>query len=104
MKIIIKNSRYKKHAGNIIDIVNNEKVKPSKGYEYWATKHTSKTVVDTVLLIRKKGFKSISKVDKYIKESLLKRQDIQDKIKVSDNKILALLNTMKPVHTVKLHR
>lgn len=57
-----------------------------------------------MLLIRKKGFKSISKVDKYIKESLLKRQDIQDEIKVSDNKILALLNTMKPVHTVKLHR
>lgn len=95
---------YKKHTENIIDIVNSKKVKSSKSYEYLATKHNLKTVADTVLLIRKNGFKSISKLDEYIKESLLKRQDIQDEIKVSDNKILALSNTMKQVHAVKLHR
>ena len=52
----------KKHVGNIIDIENNEKIKSSKGYEYWATKHNLKTAADTVLLMRKKGFKSISQL------------------------------------------
>lgn len=48
----------KKRVGNIIDIENNEKIKSSKGYEYWATKHNLKTAADTVLLMREKGFKS----------------------------------------------
>ena len=66
----------KKHVGNIIDIANNEKVKSSKSYEYWATKHNSKTTADTVFLMCEKGFKSISQLDEYIKESALKRQDL----------------------------
>lgn len=40
----------KKRIGNIIDIANNEKVKSSKGYEYWATKHNLKTAADTIYL------------------------------------------------------
>ena len=94
----------KKRVGNIIDIANNEKIKSSKGYEYWATKHNLKTAADTVLLMCEKGFKSISQLDEFIKESALKRQNIQDKIKVIDNKISALSNTMEQVHTVKLYR
>ena len=39
----------KKRIGNIIDIANNEKVKSSKGYEYWATKHNLKTAADTII-------------------------------------------------------
>ena len=54
--------------------------------------------------MREKGFKSISQLDEYIKESALKRQNLQDKIKVIDNKILVLSNTMEQVHTVKLYR
>ena len=57
----------KKCIRNIIDIANNEKIKSSKGYEYWATKHNLKTSADTVLLMREKGFKSISQLDEYIK-------------------------------------
>ena len=94
----------KKRVGNIIDIENNEKIKSSKGYEYWATKHNLKTAADTVLLMREKGFKSISQLDEYIKESALKRQDLQDQIKVVDNKISTLSNIMEQVHTVKLYR
>lgn len=94
----------KKRVGNIIDIANNEKIKSSKAYEYWATKHNLKTAADTVLLMREKGFKSISQLDEFIKESALKRQNIQDEIKVIDNKISALSNTMEQVHTVKLYR
>ena len=40
--------------------------------------------------MREKGFKSMSKLDDFIKESALKRQNLQDKIKVIDNKISAL--------------
>ena len=94
----------KKRVGNFIDIANNEKVKSSKGYEYWATKHNLITAADTVLLMREKGFKPISQLDEFIKESALKRQNLQDKIKVIDNKILVLSNTMEQVHTVKLYR
>ncbi|MBK1468095.1 relaxase/mobilization nuclease domain-containing protein [Parvimonas parva] len=94
----------KKRIGNIIDIANNEKIKSSKGYEYWATKHNLKTAANTVVLMREKGFKSISQLDEYIKKSALKRQDLQDQIKVIDNKISTLSNTMEQVHTVTKYR
>ncbi len=94
----------KKRIGNIIDIANNEKIKSSKGYEYWATKHNLKTAANTVVLMREKGFKSISQLDEYIKKSALKRQDLQDQIKVIDKKISAISNTMEQVHTVKSYR
>ena len=51
-----------------------------------------------------KGFKSISQLDKFIKESALKLQNIQNQIKVIDNKISTLSNTMEQVHIVKLYR
>ena len=94
----------KKRVGNIIDIANNEKIKSSKGYEYLATKHNLKTAADTVLLMREKGFKSIFQLDEFIKESAFKRQNLQDEIKVIDNKISTLSNTMAQVHTVKMYR
>lgn len=39
-----------------------------------------------------------------MKESALKRQNLQDKIKVVDNKISTLSNTMEQINTVKMHR
>ena len=54
--------------------------------------------------MREKGFNSTSQLDEFIQESALKRQNIQDEIKVIDNKISALSNTMEQVHTVKLYR
>ncbi|WP_425319019.1 hypothetical protein [Streptobacillus notomytis] len=46
---------------------------------------------------------SISQLDEYIKESALKRQNLQNKIKVIDNKISTLSNTIEQVHTVKMY-
>lgn len=54
--------------------------------------------------MRKKGFKSISQLDEYIKESAFKRQNLQDEIKIINNKIPTLSNTMEQVYTVKLYR
>lgn len=54
--------------------------------------------------MRKNGFKSIFQLDEFIKESALKRQNIQDEIKVIDKKISAISNTMEQVHTVKSYR
>ena len=94
----------KKRVGYIIDISNNEKIKSSKGYKYWATKHNLRTAADTVFLMREKGFKSMSQLDEHIKESALKKQNLQDKIKVIDNKISTLSNTMEQIHIIKLYR
>lgn len=69
-----------------------------------ATKHNLKTVADTVLLMREKGFKSISQLYEYIKGSALKRQNLQDQIKVVNNKFSTLSNIMEQVHTVKINR
>ncbi|EFD94057.1 relaxase/mobilization nuclease domain protein [Megasphaera lornae] len=100
----IKTFAVKKCIGNIIYMNTNVKVKESKSHEYWATKHNLKTATDTVLLMREKGFKSISQLDEFIKESADKRQNLQDKIKVIDKKISVLSNTMEQVHTVKMYR
>lgn len=54
--------------------------------------------------MREKGFKSIFQLDEFIKESAFKRQNLQDEIKVIDNKISTLSNTMEQVHTVKMYR
>ena len=94
----------KKRVRNIIDIANNEKIKSNKCYEYWIAKHNLKTAADTVILMREKGFKSMSQLDEFINESALKIQNIQDQIKVVDNKISTLSNTMEQLHTVKLYR
>ena len=54
--------------------------------------------------MREKGFKSISQLDEFIKESADKRQNLQDEIKVIDKKISVLSNTIEQVHTAKMSR
>ncbi|EJU21493.1 relaxase/mobilization nuclease domain protein [Peptoanaerobacter stomatis] len=56
-----------KELGNIIDIKNNEKVKSSKGYERWATKHNMTTAANTMIAIRDKGFHSMTELESEIK-------------------------------------
>jgi hypothetical protein len=94
----------KKRVGNIIDIANNEKAQSSKGYEFWATKHNLQVASDTVILMREKGFKSLAQLDDFIKKSADKRQSLQDKIKLLDEKIAILSTTMEQVHTVTKYR
>ena len=54
--------------------------------------------------MREKGFKSLAQLDDFIKKSADKRQNLQDEIKVLDEKIIALSATMEQVHTVTKYR
>ena len=56
----------KKRIGNVIDMNTNVKVKESKGYEYWATKHNLHTMAESVIFIREHGIKSVKQLDEYI--------------------------------------
>ena len=73
----------------------NVKVKESKGYEYWATKHNLNTMTESAIFIREHGIKSIKQLDEYIRKSAEERQNLQDKIKVIDIKISTLSSTME---------
>ena len=55
-----------KELGNIIDIKNNERIKQSKEYELWATKHNLKTAASTLVEIRNKVFNSIEELERGI--------------------------------------
>lgn len=48
---------------SIIDISKNLKVKNSKAYEFWATKHNLQTASKSILLLRQSGYKSKKEVD-----------------------------------------
>ncbi|HEL0567416.1 TPA: relaxase/mobilization nuclease domain-containing protein [Streptococcus equi subsp. zooepidemicus] len=94
----------KKRVGNIIDIANNEKIKSSKGYEYWATKHNLKTMAESVIFLREQGIKSVKQLDEYIQKTADKRQSIQDKIKDIEKEMQELSVTMEQIYSVKKYR
>ena len=100
----IKTTAVKKRIGNVIDMNTNAKVKESKGYEYWATKHNLHTMAESVIYIREHGIKSVKQLDEYIQTAADERQNIQEKIKAIDKKMQKLSTTMEQVHTVKKHR
>ena len=100
----IKTPAVKKRIGNVIDMNSNAKVKESKGYEYWATKHNLHTMAESVIYIREHGIKSVKQLDEYIQTAADERQNIQEKIKAIDKKMQKLSTTMEQVHTVKKHR
>ena len=100
----IKTPPVKKRIGNIIDMNTNAKVKESKGYEYWATKHNLNTMAESVIFIREHGIKSVQQLDEFIKKSADERQNLQDKIKTIDKEMEQLSTTMEQVHIVKKYR
>ena len=100
-KEMIKTPPVKKRIGNIIDMNTNAKVKESKGYEYWATKHNLNTMAESVIFIRKHGIKSVKQLDDYIRKAADERQDLKDKVKAIDKEIQQLSSNMEQVHTVK---
>ena len=100
----IKTPAVKKRIGNVIDMNTNVKVKESKGYEYWATKHNLHTMAESVIYIREHGIKSVKQLDEYIQKAADKRQNIQEKIKAIDKEMQKLSTTMEQVHTVKKYR
>ncbi|HER3642880.1 TPA: hypothetical protein VKE39_001941 [Streptococcus pyogenes] len=82
----------------------NVKVKESKGYEYWATKHNLNTMAESIIYIREHGIKSVKQLDKYIQKSAGERQNLQDKIRAIDKEMQKLSTTMEQVHTVQKYR
>ena len=100
----IKTPDVKKRIGNVIDMNSNAKVKESKGYEYWATKHNLHTMAESVIYIRDHGIKSVKQLDEYIQKAADERQNIQEKIKTIDKEMQKLSTTMEQVHTVKKYR
>ena len=66
-----------KEIGNIIDIKNNVKVKSSKGYEHWATKHNLKTAASTLIEIRNKGFNSIEELERGINRISIEKNELK---------------------------
>ena len=100
----IKTPDVKKRIGNVIDMNTNAKVKESKGYEYWATKHNLHTMAESVIFLREQGIKSVKQLDEYIQKAANERQNLQDKIKVIDKEMLLLSATMEQVNTVKKYR
>ena len=100
----IKTPPAKKRIGNVIDMNTNLKVKESKGYEYWATKHNLNTMAESIIYIREHGIKSVKQLDEYIQKAADERQNLQDKIKVIDKEMLLLSATMEQVNTVKKYR
>ena len=100
----IKTPAVKKRIGNVIDMNANAKVKKSKGYEYWATKHNLNTMAESVIYIREHGIKSVKQLDEFIRKSADERQHLQDKIKEIDKEMQVLSATMEQVHIVKKYR
>ena len=100
----IKTHTVKKRIGNVIDMNANAKVKKSKGYEYWATKHNLNTMAESIIYIREHGIKSVKQLDEFIRKSADERQHLQDKIKAIDKEMQALSATMEQVHIVKKYR
>ena len=94
----------KKRIGNVINMNTNAKVKESKGYEYWATKHNLNTMAESVVFIREHDINSIRQLNEYIRKSAEERQSLQDKIKEIDKDMQLLSDTMEQVHTVKKYR
>ena len=100
----IKTPAVKKRIGIVIDMNTNMKVKESKGYEYWATKHNLNTMAESVIFLREHGIKSVQQLDEFIKKSADERQNLQDKIKAIDKEMEQLSTTMEQVHIVKKYR
>ena len=103
-RISIKTPVVKKRIGRVIDMNTSMKVKESKGYEYWATKHNLNTMAESVIFLREQGIKSVKQLDEYIQKAADERQNLQDKIKAIDKEIQELSATMEQVHTVKKYR
>lgn len=96
-------SPVKKRVGNMIDM-NSAKVKASKGYEHWATKHNLKTMAETVVSMRNEGIQSIAQLDQLIQKSADHRQSLMEQIKEAEVAMEQLSTTMEDANTVKKYR
>ena len=91
----------KQRVGKVIDIRNNEKIKSSKGYEFWANKHNLKTMAESVIAIRQLGINSKQELEEQIQKIADQRQNVLDQIKNIETSMDKLSETMEQVETIR---
>ncbi len=94
----------KQRVGKLIDIKNDEKIKSSKGYEFWANKHNLKTMADSVIAIRQLGINSKEELEEHIQKIADERQGLLDEIKDIESNMEKLSETMEQVETIRKYR
>ena len=82
----------------------NEKIKSSKSYTHWARKENLKILSNTLLEMRNQDINSLFSLENTIKENIKKLQDIQDKIKIYEDKINHLSKVMECINIVNTYR
>ena len=82
----------------------NEKIKSSKSYTHWARKENLKILSNTLLEMRNQNINSLFSLENTIKENIKKLQDIQDKIKIYEDKINHLSKVIECINTINTHR
>ena len=82
----------------------NEKIKSSKSYTHWARKENLKILSNTILEMRNQNINSLFSLENTIKENIKKLQDIQNNIKIYENKLNHLSKVMECINTVNTHR
>lgn len=94
----------KQRVGKVIDIRNNEKIKSSKRYEFWANKHNLKTMADSVIAIRQLGINSKQELEEHIQKIADERQGLLDEIKDIESNMEKLSETMEQLETIREYR
>lgn len=82
----------------------NEKIKSSKSYTNWARKENLKIISNTLLEMRNQNINSLYSLENTIKENIKKLQEIQNNIKIYEDKINHLSKVMECINTVNTHR
>ena len=82
----------------------NEKIKSSKSYTHWARKENIKILSNTLLEMRNQNINSLSSLENTIKENIKKLQEIQNNIKIYEDKIKHLSKVMECINTVNTYR
>ena len=85
---------YKK-PDTIVDIKNNEKVKSSKGYEVWASKHNMRTMASALNEMRKSGVNSYEELDLKLKKVASDRQQLLDNIKQIEKEMKSIYSVIE---------
>ena len=88
-----------RELGNIIDIKNNEKMKSSKGYERWATKHNMTTAAGTMIAIRDKGLHSMTELESEIKRLSSRVNKLRKEFRGKEFELKRIKEIMKHLQT-----
>ena len=74
---------------------NNEKVKSSKGYEVWASKHNMRTMASALNEMRKSGVNFYEELDLKLKKVASDRQQLLDNIKQIEKEMKSIYSVIE---------